>query len=53
MMFPYIMSSLAVLAMRPDSIVEIILNLVVLALAYLQLTSLFILAVFILNFKVF
>jgi len=37
----------------PDSKLEIVLNMVILLLGYLQLTQLFILAVFILNFKVF
>jgi hypothetical protein len=39
--------------MMPDSKLEIILNMVILLLGYLQLTQLFILAVFVLNFKVF
>ncbi len=49
----YILAGCAFLSMQPDSKLEIALNLVVLSLAYLQLTTLFILAVFILNFKVF
>jgi len=39
--------------MMPDSKLEIVLNIVILLLGYLQLTQLFILAVFVLNFKVF
>ena len=50
---PYLLATLCILAMQPDSKLEIVLNIVVLILAYLQLTQLFILAVFILNFKVF
>ena len=49
----YILAAIIFLAMQPDSKLEIVLNLVVLTLAYLQFTTLFILAVFILNFKVF
>ena len=50
---PFILSALSLLAMRPDSKLEIVLNLLILLLGYLQLTQLFILAVFILNLKVF
>ena len=52
-MFPYVGSAICVLLMKPDSKLEVVLNFVVLALAYFQLTILFILAVFILNGKVF
>ena len=50
---PYIVAALFLLIMMPDSKLEIILNMVILLLGYLQLTQLFILAVFVLNFKVF
>ena len=50
---PFLLCALLVLAIRPDSKLEIILNLVILLLGYLQLTQLFILAVFVLNLKVF
>lgn len=53
LVLPYICSALFLLAMKPDSKLEIVLNLVVLIVAYLQFTTLFILSVFILNFKVF
>ena len=50
---PYATSAIFLIAMRPDSKLEIVLNLLILTIAYLQFTTLFILAVFILNFKVF
>lgn len=50
---PYIIAAIFIIAIRPDSKLEIALNLAILILAYLQFTNLFILAVFILNFKVF
>ena len=50
---PYLTSAIFILAMQPDSKLEIILNFIVFILAYLQFTSLFILSIFILNFKVF
>lgn len=50
---PYVVCAIFVVALRPDSKLEIALNLMILVLGYLQLTNLFILAVFILNFKVF
>ena len=50
---PYLVSAIFILAMQPDSKLEIVLNLLILVLGYLQLTTLFILSVFILNFKVF
>ena len=49
----YLTSAIFILAIRADSKLETVLNLIVLALAYIQFTTLFILAVFILNFKVF
>ena len=53
MPLPYIIAAIFILAMRPDSKIEIILNLLVFVMGFLQFTTLFILAVFILNFKVF
>lgn len=53
MVWPFIGAALCVLMIRPDSKLEIVLNLIVLLLGYLQLTQLFILAVFVLNLKVF
>ena len=53
LVFPYILAAIFLLAMKPDSKLEVVLNLVVLVLAYVQFTTVFILSVFILNFKVF
>ena len=53
MPLPYIIAAIFILAVRPDSKIEIILNLLVFGMGFLQFTTLFILAVFILNFKVF
>lgn len=53
LVIPYIFSAIFLLAMKPDSKLEVLLNLMVLLVAYLQFTALFILSVFILNFKVF
>ena len=53
MVLPYIMSVIFLLSTKPDSKLEIVLNTVILILGYLQFTTLFILSVFILNFKVF
>lgn len=53
LVIPYICSAIFLLSMKPDSKLEIVLNLVILIMAYAQLTALFILSVFILNFKVF
>ena len=50
---PYVCSAIFLVAMKPDSKLEIVLNLMILTLGYLQFTTLFILAVFIVNFKVF
>lgn len=50
---PYIIACIFLFALQPDSRLETVLNIVILILAYLQLTQLFILAVFILNLKVF
>ena len=47
------MSVIFLLSTKPDSKLEIVLNTVILILGYLQFTTLFILSVFILNFKVF
>ena len=50
---PYIIAAIFILAVRPDSKLEVVLNLLVFVMGFLQFTTLFILAVFILNFKVF
>lgn len=50
---PYALGALLLLASQPDSKLEILLNILVLVLAYFQITLAFILAVFLLNFKVF
>ena len=50
---PYLVAAIFIFAMQPDSKLEIVLNMVILILIYCQLTQIFILAVFILNFKVF
>ena len=51
--FPFVIYLIFVFAMRPDSLVDLLLNIAILFTMYFQLTSVFILLVFILNFKVF